>query len=62
MANNLKLELRSRLDKNKRKYYIAKLEGPFLIDCKDGVVFLVYTSDEDNEELQIAQMDDKGDY
>jgi hypothetical protein len=58
--NNLKLELRSRKDKNSKIYYIAKLVGPFSINCENGVAFLVYTSDIDNEELQICAMDEKG--
>ena len=61
MANNLKIELRARLDKNQKKYYVGKLLGPFTIDASDGIVFLVYTSDADAEELQIAALDDRGD-
>lgn len=59
MSNNLKLELHSRIDKNGNKYYVAKLKGPFNIDCEKGVAFLVYTSDINSEELQIASLDEK---
>lgn len=62
MSNtNLKLDLHSRLDKNGKVYYVAKLLGPFTIDCTNGVVFLVYTSEIDHEELQIAAIDERGD-
>ena len=57
MSNkNLSLDLNPRVDKHGNTYYVAKLEGPFTIDCKDGVVFLVYVSEQGGEELQIAHL------
>ena len=62
MANhNLVIDLKSRTDKAGKTYYVGKLEGPFLIDCKDGAVFLLFTSDKGAEQLQIAPMDEKKD-
>jgi len=52
----LKLELEPRTDSYGKKFYIAKLKGPVLIDCKDGVAFLVFCSEEGNEELQISSL------
>ena len=58
--NNLTLDLKSRRDKDGKIFYIAKLKGPFTIECGDpGVVFLIYTSELGCEEMQIAAMDTK---
>lgn len=61
MSNgNLKLELRAEYDRNNKKYYIAKLKGPFTIDCHDeGVAFIVFVSTENEEELHIVQATNK---
>jgi hypothetical protein len=40
-------------------FYVGKIKGPILIDCSQGVVFLVFVSDQGDEQLQIAQMDNK---
>jgi hypothetical protein len=62
MSNkNLTIELRARTDKDERVFYVGKLKAPCLIDCKDGVVFLVFVSEDGTEELQIAPMDTKDD-
>ena len=53
-ANNIKLELNPRKDANGKKFYVAKLEGPYLIDCREGAAFLVFIAEEGAEELQIA--------
>lgn len=56
------LELEPRLDDFGKKYYVAKLKGPFLIDCSEkaggsgGVAFMIFVSEEGNEELQISQI------
>jgi len=51
------LELEPRIDSDNKKYFIAKLRGPFVIDCsKGGVAFLVFTAEEGNEMLQISEI------
>lgn len=55
----LTLDLEPRLDDFGKKYYIAKLKGPFLIDCSEksgGVAFMVFVSEEGSEELQISNI------
>lgn len=60
MSNkNLNVELTSRIDKEGKIFYIGKLEAPVLIDCKDGVVFLIFTSDAGSEVMQIAPLQEK---
>ena len=56
MSNNLIVQLREKTDSNGRKYFVGKLETPCFLDCRDGVTFLVFTSDVGVEELQIAPM------
>lgn len=53
------LELVPDFDRNGKKFYVAKLKGPFLLDCSEkagGVAFMVFVSEEGNEELQITQI------
>ena len=53
------LELEPGLDRFGKKYYMAKLKGPFLIDCSEkngGVCFMVFVSEEGSEELQISHI------
>jgi hypothetical protein len=59
MSNNLKIELKTRKDKNGNTFYLGKLRVPALIDLKDGCVFIIYTSELGCEELQIAPMDNR---
>jgi hypothetical protein len=59
--NNLTIELRARKDKNNQTFFVGKLRAPVLIDCSEGAVFLVYVSEQNMEELQIAPMDTKED-
>jgi hypothetical protein len=54
---NLTIRLKPRLDADGKKYYIGKIKCPANISCNDGVVFLLFLSDEGEEELQIAPMD-----
>jgi len=62
MSNkNIIVNLKARKDKNGAVYYVGKLEAPVLIDCSKGAAFLVYVSDKDEEELQIALLDKKDD-
>jgi hypothetical protein len=57
-SKNLVIEIKPRTDKHGQVFFVGKLQFPGSIDCKDGVVFLIYTSDPGAEELQIAAMDD----
>jgi len=54
------LDLVPDFDRNGKKFYVAKLKGPFLLDCSEkaggGIAFMVFVSEEGNEELQIAQI------
>jgi hypothetical protein len=62
MSNkNLTIDLKARKDKDGMIFYVGKLEAPALIDCSKGVVFLVFVSDQGDEQLQIALMDNKED-
>lgn len=63
---NIAVELESRaekLDKDEvgpaRKFYIGRLDIKAEIDASDGIVFLIFTADPDEEELQISLADNK---
>lgn len=57
MSNkNIVINLNPRKDKDGEIFYVGKIEAPVLIDCKDGVVFLIFIADKGEEELQIANM------
>lgn len=56
MANNLIIRLDKREDRRKNTFYVGKLEVPALLDCTDGISFLIFTSEEGVEELQIAPL------
>jgi len=59
MSNkNLTIDLKRRTDKDGRLFYVGKIKAPVLIDCSQGAVFLVFVSDQDDEQLQVALMDD----
>ena len=60
MSNkNLTIDLKARKDKDGMTFYVGKLKGPYLIDCSPGAVFLIFVSDQGDEQLQIAPMDNK---
>lgn len=60
MSNkNLTIDLKARRDKDGMVFYVGKIKAPILIDCSQGAVFLVFTSDLNDEQLQIAVMDTK---
>lgn len=62
MSNsNLKIDLHARKDKDGNVFHIGKLKFNGTINCKDGVTFLLFTSDTGNEQLQIAPMESKND-
>jgi len=57
--NNLTIDLKARRDKDGMTFYVGKIKGPIMIDCSEGAVFLIFTSDLNDEQLQIAPMDNK---
>jgi len=60
MSNkNITIDLKARKDKDGEIFYVGKVKAPVLIDCSAGAVFLVFVSDNGDEQLQIALMDNK---
>ena len=60
MSNkNLTIDLKPRKDVDGQTFYVGKIKCPAMIDCREGVVFLVFVSDKGEEQLQIASMDKK---
>lgn len=60
MSNkNLIIDLKSRVDGDGQTFYVGKIEAPVFIDCTHGCVFLIFTSDKGEEQMQIALMDKK---
>jgi len=53
----VKLETRYEKENTGKKFYIGKLEFKGHVDCEKGLVFLVFTADEGEEELQIGVLD-----
>ena len=47
------VRLEKRLDANDKPYFIGRIRSPIDIACKDGVVFLLFISEEGNEEMHI---------
>jgi hypothetical protein len=54
---NLKIDIDPREDKDKNIYYLGKLHVPMTIDASKGVAFLIFTSEDGSEQLQIAHVD-----
>lgn len=62
MSNkNLTINLKPRKDVDGQTFYVGKLKCPAMIDCSQGVVFLVFVSDSGEEQIQIASMEKKDD-
>ena len=62
MSNhNVTIDLKSRKDIDGQTFYVGKIKAPVLIDCTKGAVFLVFVSDKNGEQLQIALMDSSKD-
>lgn len=57
--DKLAVRLTPRFDESGNKYYIGRLEFPGTVNFENGAVFLVFTSEEGSEELQIAVDDSK---
>ncbi len=59
MSNkNVKIDLKARKDVDGQTFYVGKLKIPAMIDCKDGITFLVFVSDKGEEQLQLAPMEE----
>lgn len=55
-SNRLTLPLERKIDSNGKIFFIAKLQGPLVIDCSKGICLFVFTSDLNEEEIQIADL------
>lgn len=55
----IKIDLDSRIDSFGNKYYLAKVEAPILIDCREGAAFMIFTSQEGEEEMHICLLGKK---
>ena len=57
MSNNkLTVDLKACVDGQNRTYYVGFLEAPATIDLRDGVAFLIFTSEAGYEQLQIGAL------
>jgi hypothetical protein len=54
VTHNLKIDLEPREDKDENIYYLGRLKFPGRICLSEGVTFLVFLSEDGNEELQLA--------
>lgn len=52
--NNLEIKLDAREDANGQVYYLGRQKAPYKIDLTNGATFLIFVSEPDEEELQIA--------
>lgn len=57
MDGKIKVYLEKREDNYKQTYYIGKIKSPITIDCEKGVAFMIFTSVEGEEELQICNLE-----
>lgn len=56
MNNNLKIPLYAQKDKHGSTYYIARLQFPGSINCKDGISFVIFNAIPGEEEMQIGEL------
>lgn len=59
MSTNLKIDLKKRVDQDGMSFYVGKIKAPMNIDCRNGVTFLVFVSDDGEEQLQIAPLQNR---
>jgi len=59
MSHNLNIELSPRTDSAGKTYYVGKIKVDALLNMGNGVTFLVFVSDEGEEQLQIAPFNDR---
>ncbi len=57
----LSIALEKRIDSEGKVYYIGRLKSPISINCENGVAFMIFCSDPNDEELQICSMKAKKD-
>jgi hypothetical protein len=57
LNNHLRVDLNPREDKHQQIFYLGKLQYPGFIDCSAGVTFLIFLSQDGEEELQVAPTD-----
>lgn len=53
----LKIDLEARADKKEQIYFLGKIKAPISINCRKGVALLIFTSVEEEEEIQIGSLD-----
>lgn len=56
-ARPFSIELEANTDSEGQIYYHGAKKSPCQIDCRDGVAFMIFTSEAGAEELQIACVD-----
>lgn len=52
--DRLKVSLEARQDQYDKTYYVGKFQFPGVLDCREGATFMVFTSIQGSEELQIV--------
>ena len=52
--DRVKVSLEGRIDKYGKKFYVGKLMFKGIVDCNDGILFIIFTSKEGCEELQVV--------
>jgi hypothetical protein len=57
--NNIAVELQSIEAEDGKSFYIGRLECDATVDASEGLVFLVFTADPGEEELQISSPEQK---
>jgi hypothetical protein len=59
MSHNLSIPLKTKLDRDGRKYLVGKLKAPITIDCSEGICLICFVSEEGAEELQLCSINNK---
>jgi len=57
--NNLKIDLTPRVDKDQNIFYVGKLKVPANLELKNGVTFIIFTSQSGSETLEICGFSEK---
>lgn len=55
---NLKVQLMSHEDKNHNIFFVGKIYAPIALNLSKGACFLVFLSETDAEEIQVATLDE----
>lgn len=61
-ADNLKVRLDKKFDRNQQPWYLGKIKFPGTIDFSNGVAIIVFTSEEGQEEVQFSVLQEKNDF